>query len=67
MSLVYTNKPGKRGPFCLYKTVTYKGLTAQSRKFDTDGEDDDDNDNDNDNDNDKNKNKNKKQKQSAAF
>ena len=36
MSLVYTNKPGKRRPFFLYKTVTYKGRTAQSRKCDAD-------------------------------
>ena len=42
MSLLYTNKPGKRRPFCLYKTVTYEGRTAQSRKFDTDDDDDDD-------------------------
>ena len=34
MSLVYTNKPGKRRPFFLYKTVTYKGRTAQSQKCD---------------------------------
>ena len=41
MSLVYTNQPGKRRPFCLYKTVTYEGRTAQSRKLDTDDDDDD--------------------------
>ena len=34
MSLVYTNKPGKRRPFCLYKTVTYEDRTAQSRELD---------------------------------
>ena len=39
MSLVYTNKPGKRRPFCLCKTVTYEGRTAQSRKFYTDDDD----------------------------
>ena len=38
MSLVYTNKPGKRRPFFLYKTVTYEGRTAQSRKLDIDDE-----------------------------
>ena len=32
MSLVYTNKVGKRRPFFLYKTVMYKGRTVQSRK-----------------------------------
>ena len=42
MSLVYTNKPGKRWPFFLYKTVTYEGRTAQSRKLDIDDDDDDD-------------------------
>ena len=44
MSLSYTNKPDKRRPFCLYKTVTYKGRTAQSRKFDTDYDDENDDD-----------------------
>ena len=33
MSLVYTNKPGKRRPV---QTVTCKGRTAQSRKFNID-------------------------------
>ena len=41
MSFVYTNKPGKRRTFCLYKTVTYEGRTAQSWKFDTDDDDND--------------------------